>query len=120
MKDVFKIKELNSEEVLSVCKEFIKGRGYTCILNIEEKIKNYLIKNNYIYSQMEGYYLLSTKFYTDYKKIIDNLNLNKFEKELIKEYFALKIIYFDEEIMHLFLNNPKFHFVWSGYRGYVY
>lgn len=114
-----KIKRLNNEEVLSVCKAFIKGRGYACRLNIEEKIQNYLVENNYIYSQMEGYYFLDSKFYKDYKKVIDNLNLNKFEKELIKDYFALLIVYFDEEIMHLFLNNPKFHFVWSGYRGYV-
>lgn len=119
MKNVFEIKELNSEKVLSVCKAFIKGRGYACELSIDENLQNYLIKNNYIYSQMEGYYLLSTKFYADYKKIIDNLNINRFEKELIREYFALKIVYFDEEVMHLFLNNPKFHFVWSGYRGYV-
>ncbi len=116
---MFKIKKLNSEEVLSVCKAFIKERGYACRLNIEEKIQNYLVRNNYIYSQMEGYYFLDSKFYKDYKKVIDNLNLNKFEKELIKEYCALHIVYFDEEIMHLFLNNPKFHFVWSGYRGYV-
>lgn len=114
-----KIKRLNNEEVLSVCKAFIKERGYACRLNIEEKIQNYLVENNYIYSQMEGYYFLDSKFYKDYKKVIDNLNLNKFEKELIKNYFALHIVYFDEEIMHLFLNNPKFHFVWSGYRGYV-
>ena len=114
-----KIKRLNSEEVLSVCKAFIKGRGYACKLNFEEKIQNYLVENNYIYSQIEGYYFLDSKFYKDYKKVIDNLSLNKFEKELIKEYFALHIVYFDEEIMHLFLNNPKFHFVWSGYRGYV-
>lgn len=114
-----KIKRLNNEEVLSVCKAFIKGRGYACRLNIEEKIQNYLVENNYIYSQMEGYYFLDSRFYKDYKKVIDNLNLNKFEKELIKNYFALYIVYFDEEIMHLFLNNPKFHFVWSGYRGYV-
>ena len=114
-----KFKRLNNEEVLSVCKAFIKGRGYACRLNIEEKIQNYLVENNYIYSQMEGYYFLDSKFYKDYKKVIDNLNLNKFEKELIKDYFALHIVYFDEEIMHLFLNNPKFHFVWSGYRGYV-
>lgn len=116
---MFKIKGLNSEEVLSVCKVFIKGRGYACRLNIEEKIQNYLVENNYIYSQMEGYYFLDSKFYKEYKKVIDNLNLNKFEKELIKNYCALHIVYFDEEIMHLFLNNPKFHFVWSGYRGYV-
>lgn len=114
-----KIKRLNDEDLLSVCKAFIKGRGYACRLNIEEKIQNYLVENNYIYSQMEGYYFLDSKFYKDYKKVIDNLNLNKFEKELIKDYFALHIVYFDEEIMHLFLNNPKFHFVWSGYRGYV-
>lgn len=114
-----KFKRLNNEEVLSVCKAFIKGRGYACRLNIEEKIQKYLVENNYIYSQMEGYYFLDSKFYKDYKKVIDNLNLNKFEKELIKDYFALHIVYFDEEIMHLFLNNPKFHFVWSGYRGYV-
>lgn len=47
------------------------------------------------------------------------MGLNRFEKELIKYYFALNIIYFDEEIMHLFLYNSKFHFHWSGYRGYV-
>ena len=104
-----KIKRLNNEEVLSVCKAFIKGRGYACRLNIEEKIQNYLVENNYIYSQMEGYYFLDSRFYKDYKKVIDNLNLNKFEKELIKNYFALYIVYFDEEIMHLFLNNPKLY-----------
>lgn len=114
-----KIKKLNNEEVLSVCEVFIKGRGYACRLSIEERIKEYLIKNKYIYSRIGSDYFLSSKFYKDYKKVIDNFNFNKFEKELIKEYFALKIIYFDEEIMHLFLNNPKFHFVWRGYRGYV-
>lgn len=111
--------KLNSEEIFCVCKAFIKGRGYACILNIDKEIQNYLVKNNYIYSQKEGYYFLEPEFYKDYKKVIDNLNLNKFEKELIKEYCALHIVYFDAEIMHLFLNNPKFHFVWSGYRGYV-
>lgn len=114
-----KIKKLNNEEVLSVCEAFIKGRGYACRLSIEERIQDYLIKNKYIYSRIGSYYFLSSKFYKDYKKVIDNFNFNKFEKELIKEYSALKIIYFDEEIMHLFLNNPKFHFVWSGYRGYL-
>lgn len=111
--------KLNSEDIFYICKAFIKGRGYACRLNIDKEIQNYLVKNNYIYSQMEGYYFLESKFYKDYKKVIDKLNLNRFEKELIKEYCALHIIYFDEEIMHLFLNNPKFHFVWSGYRGYV-
>lgn len=117
---VMKIKRLNSDEVLTVCKAFIKGRGYACELNLEKKIQNYLVENRYIYSKMEGYYFLDYKFYKEYKKVIDNLNLNKFEKELIKHYFALHIVYFDEEIMHLFLNNPKFHFIWSGYRGCVY
>lgn len=112
--------ELNSEEVFCVCQAFIKGMGYACRLNIEEEIQNYLMKNNYIYSQREGYYFLDSKFYKDYRKVIDNLNLNKFEKKLIKEYSILKIVYFDEEIMHLFLNNPKIHFVWRGYRGYAY
>ena len=112
--------ELNSEEVFGVCQAFIKGMGYACRLNIEEEIQKYLMKNNYIYLQREGYYFLDSKFYKDYRKVIDNLNLNKFEKKLIKEYSILKIVYFDEEIMHLFLNNPKFHFVWRGYRGYAY
>lgn len=119
MKKKCDIKKLNTKEVLKVCRAFIKGRGYACRLNIEENVQNYLIKNNYIYSEMKEYYFLDSRFYKDYKGVINNLNLNRFEKELIKEYFALRIVYFDEEIMHLFLNNPKFHFTWMGYRGYV-
>ena len=84
-----KFKRLNNEEVLKICKVFIKGRGYACRLNIEEKIQNYLVENNYIYSQMEEYYILASRFYKDYKKVIDNLNLNKFEKELIKKLFCI-------------------------------
>ena len=119
MEDKCDIEKLNTKEVLNVCKAFIKGRGYACRLSIGEKIQNYLSKNNYIYSKIEGYYFLNSKFYKDYKRVIDNSNLSKFEKELIKEYYALHIVYFDEEIMHLFLNNPKFHFIWNGYSGYV-
>ena len=55
--------ELNSEEVFGVCQAFIKGMGYACRLNIEEEIQKYLMKNNYIYLQREGYYFLDSKFF---------------------------------------------------------
>lgn len=115
------MKRLDNEQVLAVCKNFIDGRGFACRLNVSENIKNYLLKYKYIYTneKLPDYYFLDKKFYKNYKKEIERIGLNRFEKELIKDYFALNIIYFDEEIMHLFLNNPKFHFHWSGYRGYV-
>lgn len=115
------MKRLNAEQVLSICKSFINGRGYACYLNLDDDVKHFLIRYNYIYTNkdIDGYYFLNSNFYKNYKKIIDSLKFNKFELELLKDYFALKVIYFDEELMHLFLNNPKLHFVWTGYRGYV-
>lgn len=117
-----KSRRLSNEQILAVCKNFIAGRGFACKLNVSEDIKNYLLKYKYIYINegLPDYYFLDKRFYKNYKKEIEKMGLNRFEKELIKNYFALNIIYFDEEIMHLFLNNPKFHFHWSGYRGYVY
>lgn len=116
-----KSRRLSNEQILAVCKNFIAGRGFACKLNVSEDIKNYLLKYKYIYINegLPDYYFLDKRFYKNYKKEIEKMGLNRFEKELIKDYFALNIIYFDEEIMHLFLNNPKFHFHWSGYRGYV-
>lgn len=115
------IKRLNNDEVLLVCRNFLKGRGYACRLTLNDNIKQYLLKYGYIYSNkgLDDYYFLDDKFYKNYKKNIESLNFNKIEKKLIKNYNALSIVYFDEEIMHLFLNNPKLHFVWNGYRGYV-
>lgn len=116
------IKRLDKKHILNVCKKFISGRGYACRLDVDEDTKKYLLKYGYIYTQQglpDDFYFLDKKFYLNYKKDIEELGLNCFEKILIKNYFALQIIYFDEELMHLFLNNPKFHFRWTGYRGYV-
>ena len=116
------LKKLERDHIYKICKNFINGRGFACNLNIDEEIKKFLLRYGYIYSQKglpDGFYFLDKRFYSNYKKTIEKLDLNKFEKELIKNYFALSIIYFDEELMHLFLNNPKFHFSWSGYSGYV-
>ena len=99
----------------------MRGRGYACRLPLNDNIKNYLLRYKYIYTNegLDDYYFLNGNFYNNYKSVIENLGFNKIEKELIKNYNALDIIYFDEELMHLFLNNPKFHFVWDGYGGYV-
>lgn len=116
------LKRLSNNEVLLVCQNFIAGRGFSCSLNLDNNIKKYLLKYNYVYKNEESFddlYFLDKKFYKNYKKDIEKLGLNRIEKELIKDYCALNFIYFDEEVMHLFLNNPKFHFYWSGYRGTV-
>lgn len=115
-------KRLNKDQLLNVCKDFISGRGYACRLNVNIDTKKYLLKYKYIYTSKklpDEYYFLDKRLYLNYKSDIEKLGLNRFEKKLIKKYYALEIVYFDEEIMHLFLNNPKFHFYWSGYRGYV-
>lgn len=102
-----------------VCNEFIKGRGFTRFLNLEEDIINYLKRYDYISKNGDYGYALNDKFYKNYKKNIESLGLTKFQKELIKEYSPFTPIYLDGELMHLFLNNPNFHFSWSGYMGYV-
>lgn len=113
------MRKLNLEQVLIICNEFIKGRGYTCHLNVELDIINYLKKYNYI-TENEGYgFSLNNKFYKNYNKEIESLGLTKFQKELIKNYNPFTSIYFDGELMHLFLNNPNFYFNWNGYRGCV-
>lgn len=114
-------KRLTNEEILQVGKEFICGRGYACKLKLKDEIKSYLINNKYIIENKKGfdYYFLQKSFYRDYKKEIDSLNFTKIEVELLKNYYALNVIYFDGEIMHMFLNNPNFHFTWDGYCGYV-
>ncbi len=115
------MKRLSDNEVLLICKEFIKSRGYACKLSISDNIKKYLLRYGYIESaeNLNDYFFLNTKFYKNYKSIIDKFGFNKIELILIKNYYAFTVVYFDEELMHLLLNNPKFHFVWSGYRGYV-
>ena len=110
---------MNLEQVLMVCNEFIKGRGFTRFLNLEEDIINYLKRYDYISKNGDYGYALNDKFYKNYKKDIESLGLTKFQKELIKEYRPFTPIYLDGELMHLFLNNPNFHFSWSGYMGYV-
>lgn len=113
------MRRLTLEQLLNVCNEFIKGRGFTRFLNVEPEVLTYLKKYDYI-TDNKGYgFTLNDKFYINYKKEIDSLNLTKFEKELIKNYAPLRPIYFDGELMHLFLNNPKFHFFWNGYMGYL-
>ena len=102
-----------------VCNEFIKGRGFTRFLDLEEDIINYLKRYDYITKNGDYGYALNDKFYKNYKKDIESLALTKFQKELIKEYSPFTPIYLDGELMHLFLNNPNFHFSWSGYMGYV-
>lgn len=113
------MRRLNLEEVLLVCNEFIKGRGFTRYLNIKEDIISYLKKYDYITENGNYGFALNYKFYRNYKKDIESLGLTKFQKELIKEYNPFTQIYLDGELMHLFLNNPNFHFSWGGYRGYV-
>lgn len=115
------MKRLSDNEVLLICKEFIKSRGYACKLSVSDSIKKYLLRYGYIEpaENLNDYFFLSTKFYKNYKSVIDKFGFNKIELILIKNYYAFTVVYFDEELMHLLLNNPKFHFVWSGYRGYV-
>ena len=116
------VRRLDTDQVLNLCKAFIKERGYAIRLNIDENTKSYLLRYQYIYDNenVPGYYCLSDKFFKNYKKVIEGLSFNRIELELLKNYSALRIIYFDEEIMHLFLNNPKFRFEWDGYSGYLY
>ena len=113
------MKRLTLEQLLTVCNEFIKGRGFTRHLYLDSDILNYLQKYNYIEENGNYGYGLNTKFYKNYKKEIESLNLTKFQKELIKHYSPYTPVYFDGELMHLFINNPNFHFYWSGYRGYL-
>lgn len=114
-------RRLTNEEIFQIGKEFVRGRGYACRLELKYEIKSYLINNKYITENEKGldYYFLQKSFYKDYKKEIDSLNFTKIEVELLKNYCALNVIYFDGEIMHMFLNNPNFHFTWDGYSGYV-
>ena len=114
-------RRLAKEQVFKVGKEFIKGRGYACRLELTDDILIYLIKNKYIEESSAGsnYYFLKEKFYNDYKNEINDLNFTKIEIELLKEYCAINVVYFDSEFMHMFLNNPNYHFTWDGYRGYV-
>lgn len=113
------MKKLNLEQLLIVCNEFIKSRGFTRQLNLKQDIIEYLEKYDYITENGNYGYGLKDKFYKKYKKDIESLGLTKFQKELIKHYNPYMPVYFDGELMHLFLNNPNFHFSWSGYRGYV-
>ena len=113
------MRRLTLEQLLTICNEFIKGRGFTRNLNVEPVVLNYLKKYNYITENGSYGFSLNDKFYINYKKEIKSLNLTKFQKELIKQYNPFTPIYFDGELMHLFINNPNFHFAWSGYRGYV-
>ena len=95
-------RRLAKEQVFKVGKEFIKGRGYACRLELTDDILIYLIKNRYIDESSAGsnYYFLKEKFYNDYKN----------EIELLKEYCAINVVYFDSELMYMFLNNPNYHF----------
>ena len=69
---------------------------------------------------MDGkYYFLQGKFYGDCKTEINNLKFTRIEIELLKKYYVLNIVYFYGEMMHIFLNNPNYYFVWDGYSGYV-
>ncbi len=114
-------RRLTNEEVYQIGSNFIKGRGYGCRLNLSKKIISYLIKNEYIGRRQKDseYFFLKESFYKDYEEEINSLNFTKIEIELLKKYYAINVIYFDGEVMHMFLNNPNFHFTWSGYRGYV-
>lgn len=89
-------------------------------MDIDPSVLNYLKKYNYVVENEYYGYTLNDKFYTNYKKEIESLNLTEFQKQLIKHYSPFTPIYFDGELMHLFINNPNFHFYWSGYRGYLY
>lgn len=111
------MRRLTHDQLLTVCNEFIKGRGFSCHLDIEPGVSEYLKKYDYIEENGSYGFTLNNKFYKNYKKEIELLNLTKFQKELIKDYVPLRPIYFDGELMHLFLNNPKFHFFWNGYMG---
>ena len=66
-----------------VCNEFIKGRGFTRFLDLEEDIINYLKKYDYITKNGDYGYALNDKFYKNYKKDIESLGLTKFQKELM-------------------------------------
>lgn len=113
------MRRLTYDQLLTVCNEFIKGRGYSCYLDVEQEVFNYLKKYNYILENNGYGFTLNKTFYKNYKKEIESLNLTKFQKELIKDYVPLRPIYFDGELMHLILNNPRFHFFWNGYMGYL-
>lgn len=113
------MRRLTYDQLLTVCNEFIKGRGFSCHLDVEQEVFNYLKKYNYILENNGYGFTLNNTFYKNYKKEIESLNLTKFQKELIKNYVPLRPIYFDGELMHLILNNPRFHFFWNGYMGYL-
>lgn len=113
------MRRLSYDQLLTVCNEIIKGRGFSCHLDIEPDVFDYLKKYDYISEDGSCGFTLNNKFYKNYKKEIELLNLTKFQKELIRDYVPLRPIYFDGELMHLFLNNPKFHFFWNGYMGYL-
>ena len=113
------MRRLTYDQLLTVCNEFIKGRGFSCHLDVEQEVFNYLKKYNYILENNGYGFTLNNTFYKNYKKEIESLNLTKFQKELIKDYVPLRPIYFDGELMHLILNNPRFHFFWNGYMGYL-
>ncbi len=100
-------RRLAKEQVFKVGKEFIKGRGYACRLELTDDILIYLIKNRYIEESSAGsnYYFLKEKFYNDYKNEINDLNFTKIEIELLKEYCAINVVYFDSELMHMFFSN---------------
>lgn len=113
------MRRLNSEQLSAVCNEFIKGRGFSRKLNIDHDVIKYLERYGYVVKNGKYGFNLQEKFYKNYKKEIESLKLTKFQKELINHYSPYVPVYFDGELMHLFMNNPNFHFCWSGYRGYL-
>ena len=82
------LKRLSNNEVLLVCQNFIAGRGFSCSLNLDNNIKKYLLKYNYVYKNEESFddlYFLDKKFYKNYKKDIEKLGLNRIVNALIKD-----------------------------------
>ena len=115
------LKRLDDKQVFDLCSQFIRCRGYVCKLNLEDSIIKYLLKYQYITStdKTNNWFYLNSKFYLNYRSQINSLNFTKIEIQLLKNYSPLRVIYFDNELMHLLINNPKIIFSWNGYYGYV-
>lgn len=109
-------------EIEIVARAFIKTKCYATKLNLAQAKIEYLVNNGYIESNLQvvEYYFLNKKFYKEFFNILLTFNFTWVEMQLLEYCSPLKIIYFNGEFSHLFLNNPNFHFEWNGYRGYLY
>lgn len=124
---IYTYKEINNNQelkdiIICITKKILSAKGYATHISCPSKLLRFLLLKDCVVEneRMPGTYFLKEKFYKKFKGIINNTNFSWVEIELMKNYSPFHILFFDCELMHLFLNNPNYHFRWNGYRGYVY